>query len=162
MGHAAAGPVGAMTNPNSFHLALYLDPDDKTCECKDIKPMTIGGQRSNWNGQLVIAKNYPGDSPAPGGATPILTVPTSSGMTDCEFIRQIIAAGDRYQPFVYGFPYISPIPGRLDGGMPPGQYNSNSVVSGLIGAAGGTPPSIDSTAGVQFPGYSSPMPIPSR
>ena len=152
VGHVAAGILGGVTNPDSFHLALYLDPDDKVCECRDVPPMTIGGQFS-W-GRLVLEFNNRGDN-----ATPIQTVPTPPGMTDCQFIRNLIAAAGRYVPVWYGIPNISPIPGRPDGDMPTG-YNSNSIVSGVISAAGGEPPVVNTMGIVQVPGYSNPVPIP--
>jgi RHS repeat-associated protein len=155
VGHVAAGILGGATNPDSFHLALYLDPDDKICECRDVSPMTIGGQFS-W-GRLVLEFNNPGDS-----ATQIQTVRTPPGMTDCQFIRNLIAAAKRYKPVWYGFPDISPIPGRSDGSMPAGSYNSNSIVSGVISAAGGIPPAVDTMGIVQVPGYSNPVPVPSK
>jgi RHS repeat-associated protein len=154
-GHVAAGILGGATEPNSFHLALYLDPDDKICECRDVSPLTIGGQFA-W-GQLVIQFNNPSDN-----ATQIQTVQTPSGMTDCEFIRKLIAAAKRYKPVRYGVPDISPIPGRPDGAMGPGNYNSNSIVSGVISAAGGVPPTIDTMGVMQVPGYSNPVPIPGK
>ena len=52
------------------------------------------------------------------------------------------------------------MPGKQDGYMPPGKYNSNSCVAGLIKAAGDTPPGIFSGGRFQVPGYKNPMPIP--
>jgi len=82
-------------------------------------------------------------------------------MTDCQFIKNIIAAANRYQNNLrYSSPFISPIPGMGDGNMSAFSYNSNSFVSGVISGAGGTPPSLNSGGNFQAPGYSNPLPIP--
>jgi hypothetical protein len=71
-------------------------------------------------------------------------VSTPTGMSDCEFIQNLMAAAASYddkQP--YSIPEISPVPFVRDGHMPPGSYNSNSYVSGVIRRAGGAPRSSD-------------------
>lgn len=155
VGHFAAGPLGTVTNPDSYHLAIYMDPDDK-CECKGSWPMTIGGQP--YNGVLVSQFNYPGD--ALSKATFKQVVPTPPGMTDCEFIMKLFYAANAYEPVPYSFPRIGP-PFTRDGQMAPGQYNSNSFVSGVFRAAGAPPPTLQkpSRPAMQTPGYQNPVPI---
>ena len=157
VGHMAGGALGRVTNPNSYHLALYLDPDDK-CECKGNWPMTVGGQFAPYSGTLVSAYNYPGDSLA--NATHQQIVPTPAGMSDCDFIKSILRGTFKYPSNTeYSFPEISPVPGRSDGSMPPGSYNSNSYVSGALTAAGAAPPTINTGGAFQVPGYSNPLPM---
>ena len=155
IGHLAAGFVGRFTNPDSYHLALYLDPDDK-CNCKGDWPMTLGAQPSG--GKLVAWPDYSGD--AIQNATFEQVIPTPSSMTDCEFIRSLIDSASSYlNNLAYSFPNVSLIPGASDGSMGPGQYNSNSFASGVLQNAGVTPPAVNSGGNFQVPGYNNPIPI---
>ena len=156
LGHLAARPLGRLTNPNSYHLALYLNPDNP-CECPGLWPVTLGAQKTG--GLLVGTYNYPGD--AFSNATFIQTVPTPPGMTDCEFIHNLISTAGSYgQNLPYSFPSISIIPGKTDGVMAPGTYNSNSFASGVLQGAGATPPTLyTSGTAFQMPGYGNPIPI---
>lgn len=157
-GHIAASPAGRITKPNSYHLAIHLDPDDK-CNCKGNWPMTVGGQKGN--DKLVSAYNYPGD--AIGNATFTQVVPTPSGMTDCEFIKNILKTSFRYSSNLdYSLPHISPVPFVRDGYMPPGAFNSNSYVSGVLSAAGVPPPVLNTGGQFQVPGYANPIPMGGR
>ena len=79
-------------------------------------------------------------------------MPTPAGLTDCEFIHALIDAAVHYVDVPYSFP------SDLEGTMAHGTYNSNSFVSGLIEAAGGTPPNVEIPGG-QPPGYQNPVPI---
>lgn len=159
--HVAASPLGQLTNPDSYHSALFLTPDDP-CNCSGKWPMTLGAQRNK--GKLVSAPNYPGD--AYKNREFSKDVETPPGMTDCEFIQRLIAAAASYgNDLPYSFPWISFLgPGIHDGAMAPGTYNSNSFVSGVIIAAGGTPPVICPTTPplYQLPGYSNPIPLPQQ
>jgi hypothetical protein len=77
-------------------------------------------------------------------------------MSDCEFIKALINAALAYKS---NLPYS--LPHNTAGQMSPGEYNSNSFVSGLFESAGVAPPAID-TGGrsFQFPGYQNPIPLP--
>ena len=155
VGHLAARQLGRITNPNSYHFALYLDPDDK-CKCSGNWPVTLGAQ--SIGGQLVGVVNYPGD--ALKNAAHKEVVPTPPGMTDCEFIRELISTAASYgNDLPYSRPAISLVPGNTDGVMGPTQYNSNSFVSGVLEGAGAVPPTINSGGGFQTPGYGNPIPI---
>jgi hypothetical protein len=158
IGHLAGGLVGRMTNPNSYHMAIYLEPDDK-CGCEGKWPMTIGGQpdfHKDGTTWLVKKFNYPGD--AMSQSTYRQVVPTPSGMTDCGFIKKLMAVAGQYgDDQRYSPPIIIPGFGR-DGQMPAGNYNSNSFVAGVFAAAGVAVPSINS-ANFQTPGYSNPVPM---
>jgi hypothetical protein len=155
VGHLAARPAGRITHPDSYHLALYLDPDDK-CKCSGTWPITLGAQ--SIGGVVVGTVNYPGD--ALRNATFIQTVPTPAGMADCEFIRELISTAASYSnDLPYSLPDISIVPGATDGVMGPGQYNSNSFVSGVLQGAGAIPPPLNSGGRFQAPGYGSPVPI---
>lgn len=155
VGHLAAGPLGRITSPNSYHLALYLDPDDK-CKCSGNWPITLGAQKIG--GKLVGTVNYPGD--ALRNASFIQTVPTPPGMSDCDFIRELISTSASYgSDLPYSTPDISLVPGKTDGVMGPGQYNSNSFASGVLQGAGAVPPTLNSAGSVQAPGYGNPIPI---
>jgi len=59
IGHLAGGLAGMLTFPYSYHLAIYLDPDDK-CKCNGSWPATVGGQPEG--GMLVTKFNYSGDA----------------------------------------------------------------------------------------------------
>ncbi len=77
-------------------------------------------------------------------------------MSDCAFINALINAAARYKDNLpYSFPH------NMAGQMGPGEYNSNSFVSGLLESVGVTLPAID-TGGrsFQFPGYQNPIPLP--
>jgi len=135
-----------------------LDPDDK-CKCSGTWPVTLGAQKIGGN--LVGTVNYPGD--ALRNAAFIQTVPTPAGITDCDFIRQLISTAASYGGTLpYSFPDISPIPGKSDGVMGPGQYNSNSFTSGVLQGAGAVPPALNTNGAFQAPGYSNPITIPRR
>jgi uncharacterized protein RhaS with RHS repeats len=158
VGHIAASPAGRITNPNSYHLSLHLDPDDK-CKCKGNWPITVGGQKSG--DKLVSAYNYPGD--AISNATFTQIVPTPPGMTDCDFIKSILKTSFRYTSNLdYSFPNISPAPFIRDGAMSAGSYNSNSYASGVLSGAGATPPTLNTGGQFQAPGYANPIPIGGR
>jgi RHS repeat-associated protein len=155
VGHDAAEPLGKLTNPNSYHLALYLEPDSK-CDCEGSWPLTLGAQKSG--DRLVSAINYYGDAIA--NATFTQTVPTPSGMTDCEFIQNLIFAGARYDSKLpYSIPEIGVIPFVRDGYMPKGSYNSNSYVSGVLRRAGAALPGLNTRGRFQAPGYLNPIPL---
>jgi len=153
IGHEAAAPLGELTDPTSYHLALYLTPDDP-CHCSGTWPVTLGAQRIG--GKLVAVFNYPGDAVANTQIAGQKVFPPV-GMSDCDFIRNLISAAASYPGNLpYSFPSIP------SGAMAPGQYNSNSFVSGVLGAVGANPPAIDTGTGGQFqvPGYQNPIPLP--
>jgi hypothetical protein len=116
----------------------------------------LGAQKSGKN--LVATPNYPGD--ALQNASFIQTVPTPPGMTDCEFINQLMSTAASYGGNLqYSSPDISLIPGKTDGVMGAGQYNSNSFVSGTLQGAGVVPPSLNTNGAFQAPGFANPVPI---
>lgn len=99
-------------------------------------------------GALVSSPNNPAD--APSNLNNLTVVPTPAGMTDTQFIEQLLGeAGDyannlRYDPFpTTTNPWLGP------------TYNSNSFVSGLLKGAGAVPPTLP---GIQ-PGYGQPIPL---
>jgi hypothetical protein len=150
IGHVAASPLGKLTNPTSDHSALYLQPDDP-CHCSGTWPVTLGAQKIGGN--LVGAPNYPGDALSNAEFRQAARPP--AGMSDCDFIRALISAAASYQNNLpYSFPSIP------SGTMSPGQYNSNSFVSGVLRAVGATPPSISTGGQFQLPGYQNPVPLP--
>jgi RHS repeat-associated protein len=157
-GHIAGnGWLGYFTYPASYHTALYLDPDDK-CKCPGNWPITVGGQPRD--GKLVTSVNLPGD--APSNASFQQVVPTPPGMSDCQFIMSIIAAALAYNNDTnYSLPPFGALyPGLWNGQLAPGTYNSNSWVSGVLGAAGATPPALPLSPNVGVtPGYENPLPI---
>lgn len=156
-GHIAASPLGRVTNPNSFHLSLYLKPDDP-CTCK-IEPITVGARPIDGN--LGSIYNNPNDALSNAAFTQ--TIPTPVGMSDCDFIKSILRSSSRYTSNLpYGFPNISLLPFEHDGSMPVGTYNSNSFVSGVLSNAGITPPTINTGGEFQVPGYENPIPIGGR
>ena len=119
---------------------------------------TLGGQPggSIWSsaspyGNLQSAPNYPGDSPGtacnPGPLHNLTRVATPRGMSDTQFINALITASQAYQNNLPYDPF--PYPGS-------DRWNSNGYTSGVITAAGGTPPVLP---GIQ-PGYNVPVPIP--
>ena len=156
IGHSAGGPLGRITNPNSYHSALYLKPDDP-CKCSGTWPVTLGAQDIGEN--LVGTPNYPGDAIANAQFRKPVTAP--AGISDCDFIRALISAAASYSNnLAYSFPFISILPREPDGFMAPGQYNSNSFVSGVLQSVGATPPSINTGGQFQLPGYQNPVPLP--
>jgi hypothetical protein len=150
IGHVAAAPAGRITSPTSYHSALYLKPDDP-CHCSGSWPVTLGAQ--DIGGMLVGTPNNPGD--ALSNAQFRKVVPAPAGMSDCEFIRALISAAAGYNNSLpYSFPSIP------SGAMNPGQFNSNSFVSGVLQAVGAAVPSINAGGQFQMPGYLNPIPIP--
>jgi hypothetical protein len=54
-------------------------------------------------------------------------------MSDCDLIEALLAAASRYKnDLPYSFTNISWAPGRTDGEMLPGHYDSNSYAAGLL------------------------------
>ncbi|WP_448676777.1 RHS repeat-associated core domain-containing protein [Delftia acidovorans] len=157
VGHLAGGPVGRLTNPNSYHLAIQLNPDDQNCDLGGTK--TLGGQPSGSfaNGNLTSAPNYPGDAK---GIVYEQTIATSEGMTDCDFLKKLKKSSESYcNCLLYSKPNVSLIPVMQDGQMDNGKYNSNSYVAGVIKDAGATLPTLQTNGEWQAPGYGNPMPI---
>jgi RHS repeat-associated protein len=146
--HVAAAPLGYVTSPTSFHCAIEVIPEDPTT-LGGIHSMTLGGQESG--GKLVYAPNYPGDSPTNADTVAKIQIPCPQ--SDKQFIRNLVSAASSYDNKT---PYS--LPTDLSGAMPPGTYNSNSFVSGVIRAAGGVPPKLPYN-NWQAPGYSNPLPI---
>jgi RHS repeat-associated protein len=159
VGHIAAPPLGTITRPISYHTAIYMKPDDE-CGCQGTWPMTVGGQREKHNDKhmLVTKFNYPDDALSNAMINQIVSTPP--GMTDCEFIKRIIAAAHSYDNSApYSFPEHTFTPGNVY--MAPGHYNSNSYVAGVLQAAGAPPPQVrvPGRAGGAVPGYENPLPI---
>ena len=155
VGHIAADPAGRITNPDAYHLALYLEPDDK-CAHPGNWPITVGAQP--LGGKLASFYNNPGDAII--NATFTQLVPTPPGLTDYQFIKMILGASFRYTNNLdYSFPHISPLPFVNDGNMSAGTYNSNSYVSGVLRRAGVIPPALNTGGRFQVPGYNNPIPI---
>lgn len=152
IGHLAGGIGGLTTWPVSYHLALYLDPDDNCC---GIKPTTLGCQPSRAiGGTLNFVQDYPGDAPANARFSQVVTPP--GGMSDCDFIKRLIAVAKQYKNNLpYSYPYI----GNSDSGaMHAGEYNSNSCASGFLLHAGRSPPWLNTGGNFQTPGYENPIP----
>lgn len=162
-GHVAADPLGYLTKPDSYHLYLILIPDNpkdfsnKTNWLNDphgYMIQTLGGQKGgnakwyNYFGNLQSAFNYKDDSIA--NAAFLQVVETPKGMTDTQFISNLSNAAASYTNNLnYDlFP-------ELNSG-----YNSNSYVSGVIKAAGGTLPVLQTNGLLlQTPGYYLPIPF---
>jgi RHS repeat-associated protein len=152
IGHLAFAPVGRVTTPASYHAALYLQPDDP-CHCSGTWPVTLGSQEIG--GMLVGTPNYPGDAISHAQFKQVVQRP--AGMSDCDFIRALISAAASYQN---NLDYS--VPTNLSGAMSPGQFNSNSFVSGVLQSVGATPPSINTGGQFQLPGYQNPIPLPKQ
>lgn len=110
--------------------------------------VTLAGQS-----KLIYTPNHPDDQIQ--NLTQLQRIPTPKGMTDTQFISGLINSAGQYRntaPYNLRPEYTVPNVGQLfqDTG-----YNSNSFSSGIIGAAGGTAPTIDYTA----PGYFKPLPL---
>lgn len=162
-GHIAATPLGKITSPSSYHLGIVLMPDSpqdftnrsgwKVASDGKISA-TLGGQCCKDSslldplGKLQSAPNYAGDSLANGTFSQV--VPTPKGMTDTQFISGLINAANSY-----GNDLNYDATPSKDGG-----YNSNSYVSGVLGAAGAKPPALNTGGKFQAPGYNKPIPLP--
>ncbi len=159
VGHLAAGFMGRSTNPNSYHLAIHLDPDDKR-QCQGTWPMTLGAQpdfRIDGTTWLVRSINNPGDALSQAAFTQVVNPPP--GVSDTEFIQRLISAASSYgNNQRYSFPLIIPGIGGRDGQLGAGEYNSNSFVSGTFRGAGFPIPTISGQT-FQTPGYANPVPI---
>ncbi len=106
---------------------------------------TLSGQMSWASGSLYSAWNYAGDTP--GGLSDLTVIPTPPGLTDSQFINNIIAAAGAYRD---NLPY---------GPFPDSRFvtfNCNSYAAGVVEAAGGALPDLP---GWQ-PGSWRPIPIP--
>jgi len=163
-GHTAAAPVGQLFTPPSYHLSLVLIPDDPIPFQGQLgwepKPGTgVGPYPSQTLGaqpdvflMLRSMPNYSSDNLQSGQYSQI--IPTPPGLTDTQFINNLVKASSCFLGVPYSFP-------DQNGYMGAGKYNSNSYVAGLIIAAGGTPPSLDMNGQWQAPGYSNPVPLSS-
>jgi RHS repeat-associated protein len=144
------------------HTTIVLQPDNPSGFSGNSvfgtsggRVATLGGQPGSidagyswWPrpfGDLYSAINFPGDDPSKLSTLTPVSCPT--GMTDTQFINALINASARYRN---NAPYM-PLPTGWSA-----YYNSNSYVSGVIRAAGGTPPPLP----VPTPGYGKPLPIP--
>lgn len=157
-GHIAAGMAGHLTTPTSYHFAIVMRPDNPSdfaglsgWQKDQYGTFATLGAELGLTGNLNSTPNKSGDRPSNG--TFFVTVQPPPGMSDTEFIRRLINAANCYKN---NLPYSRP--DFPDGYMPPGRYNSNSFVAGVIRAAGARPPTIDATW-FQTPGYSNPIPI---
>jgi hypothetical protein len=141
------------------HAAIVLVPDNpddfanfSIFQATNGQLATLGGQQvtgfnghgSDLFGTLLGEANYPGDSPC--NLHNITRVPAPNGMSDTQFIQQLLreyaAYGNNlaYDPFPVSFNQT---------------YNSNGFDSGLLMGAGATPPNLP---GIR-PGYGNPIPV---
>ena len=159
-GHVAADGLGNLTKLtgglSSYHLSIVMIPNDPkafsnpkgwTTMANGYKIATEGGQPSLL-GSLKSSPNNSGDQIS--NATFLQRVETPKGMTDTQFINNIIAAQSSYKN---GLNYDLFPKAGTDG------YNSNSYVSGLIKAAGGTAPALNTNGEFQTPGYDKSIPM---
>ncbi|MCS6320312.1 MAG: RHS repeat-associated core domain-containing protein, partial [Nitrospira sp.] len=164
-GHAAAGPVGQFwTTPPSYHLSLVLVPDDpipfQGRPGWESNPGTgVGPYPSQTLGAhpdisltLRSTPNYSSDNLQSGQYSQL--IPTPPGLTDTQFINNLVKAASCFR----GMPYSAP---DRSGYMGAGEYNSNSYVAGLIIAVGGLPPPLNPSGQWQAPGYTNPVPLSS-
>jgi RHS repeat-associated protein len=140
------------------HAAIVLQPDNPSdfqnsplFQSNGGQQATLGAQAFGPNvlglfGGLVSKSNYHGDSPC--NLKNLTLVPTPAGMSDTDFINSLIAAAGRYGNDQMYDPFPDPF------GL---TYNSNGFVSGVINAAGGTPPGLPGLT----PGYNESVPISS-
>jgi hypothetical protein len=103
-------------------------------------------------GNLTFRPNYPGD--LPGGKVENLpfrrTIETPEGLTDTQFINNLIKAATSYKNNLSYDPL--PVPG-VEG------FNSNSFFAGVLMGATGHFPSLDIGPVYQAPGYYEPIPL---
>ena len=155
-GHFAAGPLAYWTSPPAYHLSIDLIPDNPADFANRSGWTSIGGaivatlsaHPNGLPGNLVYTPNE--GAGLLDNANFFAIVPTPCGQTDTQFIDNLIAAAGSYGN---DLPYSIPAFGT--GSMGPGDYNSNSFVSGVIAAAGGIPPALS----FDVPGYTNPIPL---
>ena len=164
-GHVAAGHFGNLTSPPSVHLTLMVIPDrpqdftnksgwntlstDKIFATIGGQPFGKAGLDAGVMGNLKTEFNFSGDQPP--HLNFMQAVPTSKGMTDTQFINKLINSASSYK----NDKNYDLFPSAGSNG-----YNSNSYVSGVLKAAGGTPPALRSGGTFQTPGYDKPLPLP--
>jgi hypothetical protein len=139
------------------HNAILLLPDNPSDFANDPlfqatggKSATLGAQPFGPNviglfGGLQFKPNHPGDAQCYLHDFALVRPP--HGESDTAFIRALIAAARRYKNDARYDPFPDPF------GL---TYNSNSFVSGVLEAAGATPP----PRPANVPGYDIPLPIP--
>jgi len=162
-GHIAASPAGYTQNPDAYHLNIVMIPNNPGAFTNPqgwsnlgngYKIATLGGQpggQASWTdplGNLKSSPNNSGDSIF--NATFLQRVDTPKGMTDTQFINRLIKSANSYQNKLN---YDLKPQAGTDG------YNSNSYVAGVIKAAGGVPPTLNTNGEFQAPGYDKPIPL---
>ncbi|MEP5764318.1 MAG: RHS repeat-associated core domain-containing protein [Halieaceae bacterium] len=146
--------VNSSSNPFQ-HAAIVLRPDNPAdfanhplFQHSQGREATLGGQAfgpgSGLFGRLTGAPNYPGD--APSNLNDLTQVCAADGRSDSDLIRDLIKAAESYGDNALYDPFPDPF------GF---TYNSNSYVSGVLEAAGVTPPALP---GIR-PGYGRPLPL---
>jgi len=152
--------VTTLTSPPSDHLYILLVPDNPQdfSNVGGFLPLGNGGLWGSLSahpefdlfGNLAFTPNYPGND---FGGEYRATVKPPCGETDTQFIRNLIIAADKYgNNLPYSYPDLP------SGHMAPGEYNSNSFISGIILQTGAELPSLPNNSSYQVPGYQNPIP----
>jgi len=136
-----------------YHTAIVLRPDNpsdftnhRLFKATNGKEATLGGQLAFLPFPTLVGKpNYAGDKP--NLLSNLTTIKRPGGMTDTDFINSLISASERYNNDLLYAPFPELTLGKF--------YNSGGYVSGVIKAAGGTPPKLPKIN----PGYRKPIPI---
>jgi len=153
-------PALDITGNPAFHTAILLVPNKPSdfadrlgwnvSLTSDRISATLGAQAwggsvssDNPFGTLRNAPNYGGD--AEEKATGRVRLEPPNGVSDTEWINSLIKAANSYG-------------GDARYSLGPSGYNSNSLVSGVVTAVGGSPPTLP----VWAPGYDRPLPLPQR
>jgi hypothetical protein len=112
-----------------------------------------GGLLGGFGGTLVAVPNYGKDSPS--NLDQLRPASGPDCLTDTQFIQAILAAAARYS----NNSRYDPVPSSGLGTF--STYNSNSYVSGVLSAAGGTLPSFPRPPrSGSAPGFDWPLPLP--
>lgn len=158
-GNVAAQPFGTITAPDSLHTSIMISDAFEGITIIDGQPMLALSESNPAAGYVgpSLPSLYLNSNITSSLRSNIVfgpyTVTPPNGQTTSSYANILINAANRY-PNNYFYYSVPSIP---SGYLPTGLYNSNSFVSGILSATGGTV-QFYNFGNYQAPGYRNPIP----